>query len=106
MFPLPHRRWHRLLIGLLLAAVLLKPVFAFDCFCTDPGHGDVPASVAGGEDCCAGQECHDGCAHGSAVASLERPLPLPYAGPAMASPSASPHRPLPTPGVFRPPIAG
>ena len=38
--------------------------------------------------------------------TLERPLPLPYAGPAMASPSASSHRPLPTPGVFRPPIAG
>ena len=105
-FPTSPLRWHRLLIGLLLAAVLLKPVFAFECFCADPGHGvDVAAIATGGEDCCLGQDCGDCCAHVTAVVPLERPLPLSHTGTVISTAVVSPYRPRPVHGVFRPPIA-
>ena len=105
-FPTHLRRLHSLLIGLLLAAVLLKPLLAFDCFCTDPGGGDaVAAVVAGGDDCCPSQDCHDGCAHVTALVAPERLLALPHAGAAASIASFPPYRPRPPLGVFRPPIA-
>lgn len=106
-FPTSPRRLHSLLIGLLLAAVLLKPVLAFECICADPGHGDtVAATVAGGDDCCPGQDCHDCCAHVTAVVAPARSLPLSHAGAAVSIASAPAYRPRPPLGVFRPPIAG
>lgn len=99
------RRLHSLLIGLLLAAVLLKPLLAFDCFCADPGHGDtVTAVVAGVDDCCSSQDCHDGCAHVTALVAPERLLPLSHADAASSIATFPPYRPRPPLGVFRPPI--
>jgi hypothetical protein len=95
------------LFGLLLAVVLLKPVLAFDCVCPDQGPGAASAGVEqGGDEWCPGQECHDGCAHVTAVVFLVRPLPLPHAGTSTSLATSSPYRPLPLLGVFRPPIAG
>ena len=105
-FPTSPRRWHRLLIGLLLAAVLLKPVLAFDCFCAAAGHGDVAAAVADGDDCCPGQDCHDCCAHVTALVAPQRPLALVDADTAASVAAASPWRARSSLGVFRPPIAG
>ena len=105
-FPTSLRRLHSLLIGLLLAALLLKPVLAFDCTCVDPGHGDtVTAAAANGDDCCPGQDCHDGCAHVTALVAPPRMLPLSPAGEAASTASSSPYRPRQPLGVFRPPIA-
>ena len=95
------------MFGLLLAVVLLKPVLGFDCVCPEHGPGAASAAVeAGSDDCCPGQECHDGCAHVTAAVFLARSLPLPHAGSSSPVATSSPYRPLPLLGVFRPPIAG
>jgi hypothetical protein len=106
-FPTSIRRWHSLLIGLLLAAVLLKPVLALECvFCADPGRGEDAAAVeSGGDDCCLGQGCGDCCAQLTGVVPLERPLSMSDAGTVLSAAIASPYRPRRNHGVFRPPIA-
>ena len=101
------RRLHSLFIGLMLAVLLLKPVLSLDCFCADMGHRDTVASaVAGGDDCCPGQDCHDCCAHVTAVVAPVRLLPLSTAGAQASVAAVSSHRARPPLGVFRPPIAG
>ncbi|RYD16865.1 MAG: hypothetical protein EOP90_02540 [Lysobacteraceae bacterium] len=104
--PLPFRRWHRLLVALLLAAVLVKPVLALDCLCTDAPHGAFVASATlHADDGCPGQDCHDGCAHATGVVAPEREVPLVPGRASISVLTALPHPALPLFGVFRPPIA-
>jgi hypothetical protein len=106
-FPLPYRRWHRWLVALLLAAVLVKPVLAFDCLCADVPHDASFASAAAhADDGCPGPDCHDGCAHSAGVVAPEREVPMVPARTSIAVVIALPHPAVPLFGVFRPPIAG
>ena len=104
-----------LLIGLLLAAVSIKPTLAFDCVLPHAAQqgteqadvpGDAPLAVAGmGDDGCIVPCCHDGCAHTTAMLPADRLASVAPAAAVVPAPAIDAFRPWPTLTVFRPPIA-
>ena len=104
-----------LLIGLLLAAVLIKPVLAFDCVLAEvPQQGTEQGAEAAltdaspqssTDDCCPFQDCHDCCGHTTAVLSTDRRPPIAKQVATIPLPTTTPFQPLPRLSVFRPPIA-
>jgi hypothetical protein len=104
-----------LLTGLLLAAVLIKPVLAFDCVFADAPQQNAEQGVSAavvnafapnsGDDCCPFQDCHDCCAHTTAVLSQHRQPLVAKQVATISLPATTPFRPLPLRTVFRPPIA-
>lgn len=101
-----------LMLALLLAGVLVKPVLAVECEIRDvrqlvvdhvqTADSEAPASD---EDCCTAPNCSDCCAHSVALQPLAGgPLAAPMTAPALPALSVD-FEPIAFPVAFRPPIA-
>lgn len=103
-----------LVLAMLMAGVLVKPVLAAECGISDAAHVLVETSQAGvaaapdlptGEDCCSFADCNDCCAHAAAVMrSLDAMPAVPMTASLMPSLSVD-FKPIACPVPFRPPIA-
>lgn len=101
-----------LMLTLLVAGVLVKPVLAVDCEIRDAQQlivGEMAAAEAphsnSGEDCCSLPNCNDCCAH---TIALLPPVGMAAAAPMMPTvlPALSvDFEPIAFPVAFRPPIA-
>ena len=101
-----------LMLALLMASVLVKPVLAVECEVRDAqrlvsGHMQAAVSEAAvpGDDCCAALDCSDCCAH---TVALQPPTSggsaVPVTAPALTALSVD-FEPIAFPVAFRPPIA-